>query len=114
VIADHAGAKVDNAAVDYDDLLVLLHLRHHRPPKAAVLAQPDGLCGDKSSHRPDAGLTETMPRWWLRPCYSAGVHSSSGRARADHPAAIEKFDIAEAFRLIERTASATCSRCRRS
>ncbi len=59
-------------------LLVLLHLRHHRPLQGGGAdPRPDGLCGNQSSRRPDARHDgDATPRWWSRRCRMAPACTS--------------------------------------
>ena len=87
-------------------LLVLLHLRHHRPLQGGGADPwPDGFCHHQPSRRPHAGAPRSSDASLVVAplSHGAGVHQLMQTARGVKTILLptEKFDIAEAFRLIE-------------
>ena len=117
-IRAHAGAGFDNAAVEHDDPCWFFFTSGTGRSKAAVLTH--GQMGFViTNHLADLtpATTEDDASLVVAPLsHGAGVHQLMQTARGVKTILLptEKFDIAEAFRLIENTVSATCSRCRRS
>ena len=76
-------------------LLVLLHLRHHRALQGGGAdPRPDGLRGDQSSRRPDAGHDgdRCLAGGRAAVAWRRRAPARAGRARrADHPAAVGKI-----------------------
>jgi len=119
-IAAHAGAKVENTAVDYDDSCWFFFTSGTtgRSKGGGADPRPDGVRHHQPSRRPDAGHN------------GSGRLAGGGAACRMAPASInwcrtargvptillpsEKFDIAEAFRLIEVHRVSNIFTCRRS
>src|SRR4029078_11459904 len=105
-IASQAGAKVENAAVDYHDpCWIFLTSRTTGRSKAAVLTHGQ-MAFVVTNHLADLmpGTTETDASPVVAPLsHGAGVHQLVQAARGVPTILLpsEKFDIAEAFRLIE-------------
>ena len=100
-------------------VLVLLHLRHDRALQGRRADPwPDGLRRHQPSLRPRCpARPRPMPRSWSRRSRMARACTSSCMSARGAPTILlptERFDIDEAYRLIARTASPTCSPCRRS
>ena len=87
-------------------LLVLLHLRHHRPPEGrGADPWPDGLRGHQPPLRPDAGADAGGRLAGRRAAVAWGRRSpaDAGRARGeDGPAARRAVRRGEAWGLVER------------
>ena len=107
VIADHAGAKVDNAAVDYDDPCWFFFTSGTTGRSKAAVLTHGQMAFVVTNHLADLmpGTTETDASLVVAPLsHGAGVHQLVQAARGVPTILLpsEKFDIAEAFRLIER------------
>jgi fatty-acyl-CoA synthase len=106
VIADHAGAKVDNAAVDYDDPCWFFFTSGTTGRSKAAVLTHGQMAFVVTNHLADLmpGTTETDASLVVAPLsHGAGVHQLVQAARGVPTILLpsEKFDIAEAFRLIE-------------
>ena len=106
VIADHAGARVDNAAVDYDDPCWFFFTSGTTGRSKAAVLTHGQMAFVVTNHLADLmpGTTETDASLVVAPLsHGAGVHQLVQAARGVPTILLpsEKFDIAEAFRLIE-------------
>ena len=106
VIADHAGAKLDNAAVDYDDPCWFFFTSGTTGRSKAAVLTHGQMAFVVTNHLADLmpGTTETDASLVVAPLsHGAGVHQLVQAARGVPTILLpsEKFDIAEAFRLIE-------------
>jgi fatty-acyl-CoA synthase len=93
VIADHAGAKVDNAAVDYDDPCWFFFTSGTTGRSKAAVLTHGQMAFVVTNHLADLmpGTTETDASLVVAPLsHGAGVHQlvQAARGRADHPAAV--------------------------
>src|SRR6266545_39671 len=106
VIADHAGARVDNAAVDYDDPCWFFFTSGTTGRSKAAVLTHGQMAFVVTNHLADLmpGTTETDASLVVAPLsHGAGVHQLVQAARGVPTILLpsEKFDINEAFRLIE-------------
>ncbi|WP_346657995.1 acyl-CoA synthetase [Bradyrhizobium sp. 157] len=106
VIAEHAGAKVENAAVDYDDPCWFFFTSGTTGRSKAAVLTHGQMAFVVTNHLADLmpGTTETDASLVVAPLsHGAGVHQLVQAARGVPTILLpsEKFDIAEAFRLIE-------------
>ncbi len=105
-IADHAGARVENAAVDYDDPCWFFFTSGTTGRSKAAVLTHGQMAFVVTNHLADLtpGTTETDASLVVAPLsHGAGVHQLMQTARGAPTILLptEKFDIAEAFRLIE-------------
>ena len=106
-IADHAGARIENAAVDYDDPCWFFFTSGTTGRSKAAVLTHGQMAFVVTNHLADLmpGTTETDASLVVAPLsHGAGVHQLVQAARGVPTILLpsEKFDIAEAFRLIER------------
>nr|WP_312017982.1 acyl-CoA synthetase [Bradyrhizobium sp. sBnM-33] len=106
VIAEHAGAKVENAAVDYDDPCWFFFTSGTTGRSKAAILTHGQMAFVVTNHLADLmpGTTEMDASLVVAPLsHGAGVHQLVQAARGVPTILLpsEKFDIAEAFRLIE-------------
>lgn len=106
VIASQAGAKVDDAAVDYDDPCWFFFTSGTTGRSKAAVLTHGQMAFVVTNHLADLmpGTTETDASLVVAPLsHGAGVHQLVQAARGVPTILLpsEKFDIAEAFRLIE-------------
>jgi fatty-acyl-CoA synthase len=106
VIAAHAGAKVGNVAVDYDDPCWFFFTSGTTGRSKAAVLTHGQMAFVVTNHLADLmpGTTETDASLVVAPLsHGAGVHQLVQAARGVPTILLpsEKFDIAEAFRLIE-------------
>ena len=106
VIASQAGARVDNAAVDYDDPCWFFFTSGTTGRSKAAVLTHGQMAFVVTNHLADLmpGTTETDASLVVAPLsHGAGVHQLVQAARGVPTILLpsEKFDIAEAFRLIE-------------
>ncbi|MEH2501704.1 fatty-acyl-CoA synthase [Bradyrhizobium sp. AZCC 1578] len=106
VIAEHAGAKVENAAVDYDDPCWFFFTSGTTGRSKAAVLTHGQMAFVVTNHLADLmpGTIETDASLVVAPLsHGAGVHQLVQAARGVPTILLpsEKFDIAEAFRLIE-------------
>src|SRR3954465_13498430 len=106
VIASQAGAKVDNAAVDYDDPCWFFFTSGTTGRSKAAVLTHGQMAFVVTNHLADLmpGTTETDASLVVAPLsHGAGVHQLVQAARGVPTILLpsEKFDINEAFRLIE-------------
>jgi len=105
-IADHAGARIENAAVDYDDPCWFFFTSGTTGRSKAAVLTHGQMAFVVTNHLADLmpGTTETDASLVVAPLsHGAGVHQLVQAARGVPTILLpsEKFDIAEAFRLIE-------------
>jgi fatty-acyl-CoA synthase len=106
VIASQAGARVENAAVDYDDPCWFFFTSGTTGRSKAAVLTHGQMAFVVTNHLADLmpGTTETDASLVVAPLsHGAGVHQLVQTARGVPTILLpsEKFDIAEAFRLIE-------------
>ena len=106
-IAAHAGARVENAAVEYDDPCWFFFTSGTTGRSKAAVLTHGQMAFVVTNHLADLtpGVTEQDASLVVAPLsHGAGVHQlmQSARGVATILLPSEKFDIAEAFRLIER------------
>jgi fatty-acyl-CoA synthase len=106
VIASQAGARVENAAVDYDDPCWFFFTSGTTGRSKAAVLTHGQMAFVVTNHLADLmpGTTETDASLVVAPLsHGAGVHQLVQAARGVPTILLpsEKFDIAEAFRLIE-------------
>ncbi|MDI1266298.1 MAG: acyl-CoA synthetase [bacterium] len=107
VIAAHADARVENTAVDYDDPCWFFFTSGTTGRSKAAVLTHGQMAFVVTNHLADLmpGTTETDASLVVAPLsHGAGVHQLVQAARGVPTILLpsEKFDIAEAFRLIER------------
>jgi fatty-acyl-CoA synthase len=105
-IADHAGARIENAAVDHDDPCWFFFTSGTTGRSKAAVLTHGQMAFVVTNHLADLmpGTTETDASLVVAPLsHGAGVHQLVQAARGVPTILLpsEKFDIAEAFRLIE-------------
>jgi len=106
-IAAHAGASVENTAVDYDDPCWFFFTSGTTGRSKAAVLTHGQMAFVVTNHLADLtpGVTERDASLVVAPLsHGAGVHQLMQTARGVPTILLpsEKFDIAEAFRLIER------------
>ena len=106
VIASQAGASIENAAVDYDDPCWFFFTSGTTGRSKAAVLTHGQMAFVVTNHLADLmpGTTETDASLVVAPLsHGAGVHQLVQAARGVPTILLpsEKFDIAEAFRLIE-------------
>jgi fatty-acyl-CoA synthase len=106
-IAAHAGARVENAAVDYDDPCWFFFTSGTTGRSKAAVLTHGQMAFVVTNHLADLmpGTTEQDASLVVAPLsHGAGVHQLVQTARGVPTILLpsEKFDIAEAFRLIEK------------